>query len=136
MTGWLPSFDALYSKLVDFWKEKTYGSSSEEVAEKSQSFPSMVNMVIDGAIKVMLAPNFGLRPQGRDRNPNGRFQTKCSRSESRGDTDREESGGGGKRAFEPRCWGCGQIGHRANDPECKAEPGAGLGMKVPRREQG
>ena len=41
--GWLPSFDALYSKLVDFWKEKTYGSRSEEVAEKSQSLPSMVN---------------------------------------------------------------------------------------------
>ncbi len=30
--GWLPSFHALYSKLVDFWKEKTYGSSSKEVA--------------------------------------------------------------------------------------------------------
>jgi hypothetical protein len=63
--GWLPSFDALYSKLVDFWKEKTYGSRSEEVAEKSQSLPSMVNKVVDGAIKVMLAPNFGLRPQGK-----------------------------------------------------------------------
>ncbi len=53
--GWLPSFDALYSKLVDFWKKKTYGSRSEEVAEKSQSLPSMVNKVIDGAIKVLVA---------------------------------------------------------------------------------
>jgi hypothetical protein len=43
---------------------------------------------------------------------------------SRGDNDREESSGGDKKAFEPRCWGCGQIGHRLNDPECKAEPGA------------
>ena len=122
--GWLPSFDALYSKLVDFWKEKTYGSRSDEGAEKSQSLPSMVNKVVDGAIKVMLAPNFGLRPQGRDRNSNGKFQKKRSQSESRGDNDRGESSGGEKKTFEPRCWGCGQIGHRINDPECKAEPGA------------
>ena len=122
--GWLPSFDALYSKLVDFWKEKTYGSRSDEGAEKSQSLPSMVNKVVDGAIKVMLAPNFGLRPQGRDRNSNGKFQKKRSHSESRGDNDRGESSGGEKKVFEPRCWGCGQIGHRINDPECKAEPGA------------
>ena len=121
--GWLPSFDALYSKLVDFWKEKTYGSRSEEIAEKSQSLPSMVNKVVDGAIKVMLAPNFGLRPQGRDRNSNGKFQKKRSQSESRGDNDRGESSGGEKKIFEPRCWGCGHIGHRMNDPECKAEPG-------------
>ena len=122
--GWLPSFDALYSKLVDFWKEKTYGSRSDEGAEKSQSLPSMVNKVVDGAIKVMLAPNFGLRPQGRDRNSNGKFQKKRSHSESRGDNDRGEFSGGEKKVFEPRCWGCGQIGHRINDPECKAEPGA------------
>jgi hypothetical protein len=97
---------------------------SEEVAEKSQSLPSMVNKVIDGAIKVMLAPNFGLRSQGRDRNSNGKSQKKRSRSETRGDGDREESDGGDKKVFEPRCWGCGQIGHRLNDPECKAEPSA------------
>jgi hypothetical protein len=84
----------------------------------------MVNKVIDGAIKVMLAPNFGLRPQGMDRNSNGKFQKKRSHSESRGDNDRGESSGGDKKAFEPRCWGCGHIGHRINDPECKAEPGA------------
>ncbi len=89
----------MYSKLVDFWKEKTYGSRSEEVAEKSQSLPSTVNKVIDGAIKVMLAPHFGLRPQGRDRKYNGKSQKKRSHSESRGDNDREESGGGDKKAF-------------------------------------
>ncbi len=73
---------------------------------------------------MMLAPNFGLRPQGRDRNSNGKFRKKRSHSENRGENVREESGGGDKKAFEPRCWGCGQIGHRINDPKCKAEPGA------------
>ena len=56
----------------------------------------MVNKVVDGAIKVMLAPNFGLRPQGRDRNSNGKFQKKRSHSESRGDFDRGETSGGEK----------------------------------------
>jgi hypothetical protein len=66
--GWLPSFDEdLQSKLVNCWKEKTYGTSNDENAEKSQSLPSMVNKVVDGAIKVMLAPNFGLRQTSRER---------------------------------------------------------------------
>jgi hypothetical protein len=68
---WLPSFERLKSKLISHYKERKFNSSHEKEGDKSKSLPAMVSKIIDGTVKVMLAPAFGLKPRGRDRNTYG-----------------------------------------------------------------
>ncbi len=51
----------------------------------------MVNKIIDGTVKVMLAPAFGLKPKGRDARSKGNSRSKRQRSKSRDDKGKGES---------------------------------------------
>jgi hypothetical protein len=55
----------------------------------------MVNKIIDGTVKVMLAPAFGLKPKGRDQRSNersnGNTRNKRERSKSRDDKGKSRS---------------------------------------------
>jgi hypothetical protein len=118
---WLPSFERLKIKLISHYKERKFQSSQDRGGDSSRSLPSMVNKIVDGTVKVMLAPAFGLKPKGRDQRSNersyGNTRNKRERSKSRDDK------GKGRNDAEPKCWACGMVGHRSTDAICKAEPG-------------
>jgi hypothetical protein len=97
-------------KLISHYKERKFLSSHEKEGAKSKSLPAMVSKIIDGTVKVMLAPAFGLKPRGRDRNSSGDTGSKRQRSSSRGRTDKTSSGNRGEK--DPTCWACGKVGHR------------------------
>ena len=108
-------------KLISHYKERKFNSNHEKDGDKSKSLPAMVSKIIDGTVKVMLAPAFGLKPRGRDRNSKGDSKSKRQRSSSKGGDDKNSSGNRGEK--DPTCWACGKVGHRSTDPECKAKPG-------------
>jgi hypothetical protein len=116
---WLPSFDRLKLTLISHYKERKFSSSNEKDGDKSKSLPAMVSKIIDGTVKVMLAPAFGLKPRGRDRITKG--DSKRKRSSSRNGEEKFSSGN--RVVKDPTCWACGKVGHRSTDSECKAEPG-------------
>ena len=115
--SWLPTFERLKTKLISHYKERKFQSSQDRGGDNGRSLPSMVNKIIDGTVKVMLAPAFGLKPKRRDERSKGDSRNKRQRSKSRDDK------GKGRPELDPRCWACGQLGHRSTDPMCKAEPG-------------
>ena len=115
--SWLPSFERLKTKLISHYKERKFQSNQERGGDNSRSLPSMVNKIIDGTVKVMLAPAFGLKPKGRNEKSKNNGKGKRERSKSR-----DGKGKGGVDP-EPKCWACGLIGHRSTDSICKAEPG-------------
>ena len=124
--SWLPSFERLKTKLISHYKERKFQSGPEKGGDNVKSLPSMVNKIIDGTVKVMLAPAFGLKPKGRDERSKKNHHGKRERSKSR-----ESKGKGGGDA-EPKCWACGMVGHRSTDSICKAEPGT-LHESAPKR---
>ena len=95
--SWLPSFERLKTKLISHYKERKFQSNQERGGDNSKSLPSMVNKIIDGTVKVMLAPAFGLKPKGRNEKSKKNSQGKRERSKSR-----ESKGKGGGDA-EPKC---------------------------------
>ena len=131
--SWLPSFERLRTKLISHYKERKYLGNQRQDDDKKRSLPSMVNKIIDNTVKVMLAPAFGLKPQDRGRSFQRNQGTKRHRSSSSGKNDKK-TGDGNRRDNEkkPKCWACGEIGHRSTDPECKAPPGT-LHKDAPKR---
>ncbi len=80
---------------------RKFNSYHEKDGDKSKSLPAMVSKIIDGTVKVMLAPAFGLKPRGRDRNSKGDSESKRQRSSSKGGDDKTSSGNRGEK--DPTC---------------------------------
>jgi hypothetical protein len=89
--------------MVSHYKEMKYNKSvvHEEKSERKDLPAMLTKAIVERGIAALLAPGFGQMPK-----PFGR---------EAGNSDNKPK---------PKCWGCGMIGHKAGDPQCKADPGA------------
>jgi hypothetical protein len=111
-------------KLMSHFKERKYQGNQRHDDDNKKDLPSKVSKIVDNTVKVMLTPAFGLRPEDRGRDSQRNQGSKHSRSSSYGKRNtKNEEGSQRDHEKKPKCWACGEIGHRSTDSESKAPPG-------------
>jgi len=92
---WLPSWEALKSKLVSVHKERSFVPAGTRKSGGAQKLPTMFIPV--GGGKPVMGTEVPSTP--------AMFMP-----------------GAGTTPRQPRCFGCGEVGHRKGDPGCQAGP--------------